>query len=103
MQICSPRLQLVILPLRKPNKEKFYKDIHVFSLAHAGVKNSTVKPLITEIGLDTCYSCKSQEVFEDLSVNQTLWNVLIQAFVANGTKSDNGKCVLVAANIFSPF
>lgn len=73
------------------------------SLTHTGIKNSTVKPLITKIGLDTCYSCKSQEVLEDVSVNQTLWNVLIQAFVANGTKSNNGKSVLVVTNVISPF
>ncbi|XP_036932063.1 lysosome-associated membrane glycoprotein 2 isoform X1 [Acanthopagrus latus] len=51
-------------------------------------KTSTVKPHITDIGLDTCYSCKSNDMLEDVSVNQTLFDVLIQAFVNNGSKSE---------------
>ncbi|XP_038555658.1 lysosome-associated membrane glycoprotein 2 isoform X1 [Micropterus salmoides] len=47
------------------------------------------KPHITDVGMDTCYSCNSKEMIEGDSVNQTLWNVLIQAFVSNGTKSAN--------------
>ncbi|XP_067455794.1 lysosome-associated membrane glycoprotein 2 isoform X3 [Thunnus thynnus] len=49
----------------------------------------TMKPHITDVGLDTCYSCKSKDMIQSDSVNQTLWNVLIQAFVSNGSKSDN--------------
>ncbi|XP_044060848.1 lysosome-associated membrane glycoprotein 2 isoform X1 [Siniperca chuatsi] len=49
----------------------------------------TVKPHITDVAKDTCYSCKSKDMIEDISVNQTLWNVLIQAFVSNGSKSEN--------------
>ncbi|XP_061541851.1 lysosome-associated membrane glycoprotein 2 isoform X2 [Phycodurus eques] len=49
----------------------------------------TVRPHITDIGMDTCYSCKSKETIQSDSVNQTLWNVLIQAFVSNGTHSEN--------------
>ncbi|XP_061642561.1 lysosome-associated membrane glycoprotein 2 isoform X1 [Phyllopteryx taeniolatus] len=49
----------------------------------------TVRPHITDVGMDTCYSCKSKETIQSDSVNQTLWNVLIQAFVSNGTHSEN--------------
>ncbi|KAM7417363.1 hypothetical protein PAMA_017154 [Pampus argenteus] len=49
----------------------------------------TVKPHIKDVGLDTCYSCRSNEMIQTDSVNQTLWNVLIQAFVINGSKSEN--------------
>lgn len=48
-----------------------------------------VKPQLPDIGLDTCYSCKSKETIEADSVNQTLWNVLIQAFVSNNSTSEN--------------
>ncbi|KAL7394784.1 hypothetical protein ABVT39_003999 [Epinephelus coioides] len=51
--------------------------------------NVYVKPHITDVGMDTCYSCKSKEVLEADSVNQTLWNVLIQAFVSNNITSEN--------------
>eukprot|EP00066_Takifugu_rubripes_P019900 XP_011609166.1 PREDICTED: lysosome-associated membrane glycoprotein 2 isoform X2 [Takifugu rubripes] len=54
-----------------------------------GAANVTVIPKITNVGIDTCYSCKSEETFVGRSVNQTLWNVLIQAFVTNGTLSEN--------------
>ncbi|XP_061691124.1 lysosome-associated membrane glycoprotein 2 isoform X3 [Syngnathoides biaculeatus] len=49
----------------------------------------TVRPHITDVSMGTCYSCKSQETIRSDSVNQTLWNVLIQAFVSNGTQSEN--------------
>lgn len=52
----------------------------------------TVAPHITGVGMDTCYSCKSKQTLEDESVNQTLWNVLIQAFVSNNSKSEVRKC-----------
>ncbi|KAM3867005.1 lysosome-associated membrane glycoprotein 2 [Diretmus argenteus] len=48
----------------------------------------TVKPGFTDISMDTCYSCKSKEVFQADAVNQTIWNMLIQAFVVNGSKSE---------------
>ncbi|XP_023253843.1 lysosome-associated membrane glycoprotein 2 [Seriola lalandi dorsalis] len=48
----------------------------------------TVKPQITNVGVDTCYSCKSEDVIRADFVNMTLWNVLIQAFVSNGSKSE---------------
>ncbi|XP_060904462.1 lysosome-associated membrane glycoprotein 2 isoform X2 [Labrus mixtus] len=49
----------------------------------------SVKPEITSVVKDTCYSCKSRDTFESDTVNQTLWNVLIQAFVSNNSKSEN--------------
>ncbi|KAM7000859.1 lysosome-associated membrane glycoprotein 2 isoform 2-T2 [Tautogolabrus adspersus] len=48
----------------------------------------SVKPEITDVVKDTCYSCKSKDTFESDTVNQTLWNVLIQAFVSNNSKSE---------------
>ncbi|XP_031718465.1 lysosome-associated membrane glycoprotein 2 isoform X2 [Anarrhichthys ocellatus] len=48
-----------------------------------------VKPQIAAVSMDTCYSCKSKDTIEAESVNQTLWNVLIQAFVINNTRSEN--------------
>ncbi|XP_078116420.1 lysosome-associated membrane glycoprotein 2 isoform X3 [Sander vitreus] len=52
-------------------------------------KTVAVKPHITDIGVDTCYSCKSKDTIEADAVNQTLWNVLIQAFVSNNSTSEN--------------
>nr|XP_057932581.1 lysosome-associated membrane glycoprotein 2 isoform X2 [Doryrhamphus excisus] len=49
----------------------------------------TARPHITDVGMDTCYSCNSKETIQAESVNQTLWNMLIQAFVSNGTQSKN--------------
>ncbi|XP_047441842.1 lysosome-associated membrane glycoprotein 2 isoform X2 [Mugil cephalus] len=51
--------------------------------------NVTIKPQIKSVGVDTCYSCKSIEEIRTESVNMTLWNVLVQAFVVNGSKSEN--------------
>lgn len=44
------------------------------------------------VKLDTCYSCKSPDLIREGAVNQTLFNVLVQAFVANGSKSAESKC-----------
>lgn len=73
-------------------------------LSLTDTKTVVVKPHIVDIGLNTCYSCKSTEVIEaeDKSVSQTLSNVTIQAFVANGTKSDKRKCIHAAAHLISP-
>ncbi|MED6285993.1 hypothetical protein CHARACLAT_001149 [Characodon lateralis] len=55
-----------------------------------GTVTVTAKPDITNVGLDTCYSCKSEEIIQaSPQVNMTLSNVLIQAFVVNGHKSEN--------------
>ncbi|KAK5924848.1 hypothetical protein CgunFtcFv8_017425 [Champsocephalus gunnari] len=48
-----------------------------------------VKPQIKDVGVDTCYSCKSEDTYETDLVRQTLWNVLIQAFVINNSTSEN--------------
>ncbi|KAM6952787.1 lysosome-associated membrane glycoprotein 2 isoform 2-T2 [Lycodopsis pacificus] len=49
----------------------------------------SVKLHIADVVVDTCYSCKSKDMIEAESVNQTLWNVLIQAFVINNSTSEN--------------
>ncbi|KAM9740795.1 lysosome-associated membrane glycoprotein 2 isoform 1-T1 [Menidia menidia] len=81
-------------------KEKLYEaDVITFTynLNDSSVfsnpkSNETVtvtnKPPTTGVPLNTCYSCKSREVVEAVQVNMTLWNVLIQAFVANGSRSE---------------
>uniref|UniRef100_A0A3Q2Z9T5 Lysosomal-associated membrane protein 2 n=1 Tax=Kryptolebias marmoratus TaxID=37003 RepID=A0A3Q2Z9T5_KRYMA len=56
---------------------------------------------IKDVEMDTCYSCKSKEVISADQVNMTLWNVLIQAFVTNGSKSENSKCRCRHAECFS--
>ncbi|XP_026214424.1 lysosome-associated membrane glycoprotein 2 isoform X2 [Anabas testudineus] len=52
-------------------------------------KSVTAKPQITDIGLGTCYSCKSRDLIQADLVNMTLSDVLIQAFVSNGSRSEN--------------
>ncbi|XP_005913221.1 lysosome-associated membrane glycoprotein 2 isoform X2 [Haplochromis burtoni] len=42
---------------------------------------------IKNIGMDTCYSCKSEDLIESGDVNMTLWDVQIQAFISDGNKS----------------
>ncbi|XP_032383773.1 lysosome-associated membrane glycoprotein 2 isoform X1 [Etheostoma spectabile] len=65
-------------------------DINVFPHSVLNeTKTVVVKPHITDIGVNTCYSCKSKDVIEADVVNQTLWNVLIQAFVSNNSISEN--------------
>ncbi|XP_040029232.1 lysosome-associated membrane glycoprotein 2 isoform X1 [Gasterosteus aculeatus] len=49
----------------------------------------TAETQITNVGIDTCYSCRSVDTIAGKSVNQTLWNVLIQAFVSNNSTSEN--------------
>ncbi|XP_068596233.1 lysosome-associated membrane glycoprotein 2 [Brachionichthys hirsutus] len=49
----------------------------------------TVTPHTIDVGADTCYSCKTDDLLQAGDVNQTLWNVLVQAFVSGGSKSDN--------------
>ena len=46
---------------------------------------------LSKADLGTCYSCNSQDVIREGGVSQTLWSVLIQAFVANGSKSQESK------------
>ncbi|XP_030002161.1 lysosome-associated membrane glycoprotein 2 isoform X1 [Sphaeramia orbicularis] len=63
------------------------------TIFHDPLSNDTVtvntQPHISDVVMDTCYSCKSKEIFTTDAVSQTLWNVLIQAFVVNGSKSEN--------------
>ncbi|XP_077589470.1 lysosome-associated membrane glycoprotein 2 isoform X1 [Stigmatopora nigra] len=49
----------------------------------------TVRPHISDISMDTCYSCQSKDTLQSDTVNQTLWDVRIQAFIKNGTQSEN--------------
>lgn len=51
----------------------------------------TVKSIITNVSVDTYYSCKSENVLTVESVIQTLYDVALQAFVINGSKSDTGR------------
>ncbi|XP_004545812.3 lysosome-associated membrane glycoprotein 2 isoform X3 [Maylandia zebra] len=44
-------------------------------------------PDIKNIGMDTCYSCKSEDLIESGDVNITLWDVQMQAFISDGNKS----------------
>lgn len=69
-----------------------HTDAGVFFFIALGTAMVTVYPNITDVGLDTFYSCMSEETLAAASVNQTLWNVLIQAFVSNGTLGKNRKC-----------
>ncbi|KAM9377077.1 lysosome-associated membrane glycoprotein 2 isoform 2-T2 [Pholidichthys leucotaenia] len=66
------------------NDSSIFKD----SVSHETMTVS-VMPQITNVSLDTCYVCKSEDLIKAKNVNMTLWNVLIQAFVSNGTKSEN--------------
>ena len=60
----------------------------------------TVKSQITNVGVDTCYSCHSEDKILTDMVNMTLSSVLIQAFVIEGNKSENSKCS--CSNTFHP-
>uniref|UniRef100_A0A8C7IHG4 Lysosomal-associated membrane protein 2 n=1 Tax=Oncorhynchus kisutch TaxID=8019 RepID=A0A8C7IHG4_ONCKI len=51
-------------------------------------KSVTVKSIITNVSVDTYYSCKSADVRTVEAVIQTLYDVALQAFVINGSKSD---------------
>ncbi|XP_034546859.1 lysosome-associated membrane glycoprotein 2 isoform X2 [Notolabrus celidotus] len=81
------------------NGEKYEADVITFSynlsdkvtFPDAALNDTltvTVKPEITDVAKDTCYSCKSTDTFVSDTVNQTLWNVLMQAFVSNNSKSE---------------
>lgn len=61
------------------------------SLLGLETKSVTAKPRITNVGVDTYYSCKSENVQRVESVTQTLYDVTLQAFVTNGSKSDTGR------------
>ncbi|XP_020308494.1 lysosome-associated membrane glycoprotein 2 isoform X2 [Oncorhynchus kisutch] len=64
-------------------------DSNVFTNSTSNeTKSVTAKPRITNVGVDTYYSCKSENVQRVESVTQTLYDVTLQAFVTNGSKSD---------------
>ncbi|XP_061127934.1 lysosome-associated membrane glycoprotein 2-like isoform X1 [Syngnathus typhle] len=71
----------------KQLKSRFF-IIHLLLLP-SDTLSVDVRPQITDVSMDTCYSCMSEETIRSDSVNQTLWNVLIQAFISNGTQSKN--------------
>uniref|UniRef100_A0A3Q0S9T4 Lysosomal-associated membrane protein 2 n=1 Tax=Amphilophus citrinellus TaxID=61819 RepID=A0A3Q0S9T4_AMPCI len=51
----------------------------------------TTMPTITNVGVDTSYSCKSAEELKGGAVSMTLSDVLIQAFISDGVMSDSSK------------
>lgn len=58
----------------------------------SGMRTVIVNPDIKDVGIGTSYSCKSKDTIQSDGVNQTLWNVLIQAFVKNNSTSKNSEC-----------
>lgn len=67
---------------------KSQSDVVFLLWCSEGTVSAVVKPHITDVAVDTCYSCQSNELLVDSLANQTLWNVLVQAFVNNGSKSE---------------
>jgi len=66
---------------------------HLTFVRHAETLSVSVSLKGWKLKLDTCYSCKSPDLIREGAVNQTLFNVLVQAFVANGSKSAESKCI----------
>ncbi|XP_036404941.1 lysosome-associated membrane glycoprotein 2-like isoform X2 [Megalops cyprinoides] len=65
-------------------------DDSIFKNASSnGTVSVKFTPSIANVVVDTYYSCKSQDTVENDAVKQTLWNVALQAFVTNGSKSEN--------------
>ncbi|KAG7465069.1 hypothetical protein MATL_G00172320 [Megalops atlanticus] len=65
-------------------------DDSIFKNASSnGTVSVKFTPSIANVVVDTYYSCKSQDTVEKDAVKQTLWNVALQAFVINGSKSEN--------------
>ncbi|XP_064185322.1 lysosome-associated membrane glycoprotein 2 isoform X2 [Anguilla rostrata] len=64
-------------------------DDSIFKNASSNeTKSVTFTQPISDVSMDTYYSCKSEDTMEKGLVVQTLWNVSMQAFIINGTKSD---------------
>uniref|UniRef100_A0A3Q3VUR7 Uncharacterized protein n=1 Tax=Mola mola TaxID=94237 RepID=A0A3Q3VUR7_MOLML len=61
--------------------------------------SSQVNPDIKDVGIGTSYSCMSKDTIQSDTVNQTLWNVLIQAFVENNSTSKNGEFTSCIADL----
>uniref|UniRef100_A0A3P9HWJ4 Lysosomal-associated membrane protein 2 n=1 Tax=Oryzias latipes TaxID=8090 RepID=A0A3P9HWJ4_ORYLA len=66
------------------------KDVQLFpNSASDEIVTVTQKAHISEIDLNTCYSCKSQDIVQAEGTTMTLWNVLIQAFIPDGRMSQD--------------
>ncbi|RVE67445.1 hypothetical protein OJAV_G00103310 [Oryzias javanicus] len=64
------------------------KDLKTFpNSASDEIVSVTQKSEMSEIDLNTCYFCKSQDVVQAGLTTMTLWDVLIQAFITKGTPS----------------
>ncbi|KAJ8351210.1 hypothetical protein SKAU_G00226860 [Synaphobranchus kaupii] len=64
-------------------------DDSIFKNASSNeTKSVTFNPSISNVVMDTYYSCKSEDTMTKDLVIQTLWNVTLQAFIINGSKSD---------------
>ncbi|XP_024139361.1 lysosome-associated membrane glycoprotein 2 isoform X3 [Oryzias melastigma] len=65
-------------------------DLNTFpNSASNEILTVTQKPQMSEIDLNTCYFCKSQDVVQAGETTMTLWDVLIQAFITKGTPSQD--------------
>ncbi|KAJ8255124.1 hypothetical protein GJAV_G00201190 [Gymnothorax javanicus] len=51
-------------------------------------KSVTLQPSISDVAMDTYYSCKSHDVKKMDLVVQTSWDVSLQAFIINGNRSE---------------
>uniref|UniRef100_A0A8C7ZTP3 Lysosomal-associated membrane protein 2 n=1 Tax=Oryzias sinensis TaxID=183150 RepID=A0A8C7ZTP3_9TELE len=82
------------------NKDSYQADTITFSYdlkddllfpnsASDEIVTVTQKAHISEIDLNTCYSCKSQDIVQAEGTTMTLWNVLIQAFIPDGRMSQD--------------
>uniref|UniRef100_A0A3Q4ALY5 Uncharacterized protein n=1 Tax=Mola mola TaxID=94237 RepID=A0A3Q4ALY5_MOLML len=65
----------------------------------SSMRTVTVNPDIKDVGIGTSYSCMSKDTIQSDTVNQTLWNVLIQAFVENNSTSKNGEFTSCIADL----
>uniref|UniRef100_A0A3P9K3N1 Lysosomal-associated membrane protein 2 n=1 Tax=Oryzias latipes TaxID=8090 RepID=A0A3P9K3N1_ORYLA len=66
------------------------EDVQLFpNSASDEIVTVTQKAQISEIDLNTCYSCKSQDIIQAEGTTMTLWNVLIQAFIPDGRMSQD--------------
>ncbi|KAJ8398019.1 hypothetical protein AAFF_G00433660 [Aldrovandia affinis] len=83
----------------KENKTYSARNVNfTYSLADDGLfpnassnetKSVAFNLSISDVVVDTYYSCKSEETMGKDSVTQKLWDVSLQAFIRNGSKSEN--------------
>lgn len=96
---CSQiRFPMVRRILQKNSTVTNYDLLILSILSSLETKSVSAKTGIISIDADTCYSCMSSDLIEAGLVNMTLSNVLMQAFVANGSKSENRKFKLSMSN-----